>query len=29
MPGLIPGIHVLSIRKKKDRDVRDKLGHDG
>jgi len=29
MPGLVPGIHVLVARKKKDVDGRDKPGHDG
>jgi len=29
VPGLVPGIHVLSIGRKKDRDSRDKPGHDG
>jgi hypothetical protein len=28
MPGLVPGIHVLSPREKKDVDGRDKPGHD-
>jgi len=28
MPGLVPGIHVLSFRSKKDVDGRDKPGHD-
>jgi hypothetical protein len=28
MPGLVPGIHVLSLRSKKDVDGRDKPGHD-
>src|SRR5258708_12152230 len=29
MPGLVPGIHVLLFREKKDVDGRDKPGHDG
>jgi hypothetical protein len=29
MPGLVPGIHVLLYRGKKDVDGRDKPGHDG
>jgi hypothetical protein len=29
MPGLVPGIHVLSFSSKKDVDGRDKPGHDG
>ena len=29
MPGLVPGIHVLTIRKKEGVDGRDKPGHDG
>ena len=29
MPGLVPGIHVLQSRSKKDVDGRDKPGHDG
>jgi hypothetical protein len=28
MPGLVPGIHVLKRRRKKDVDGRDKPGHD-
>jgi hypothetical protein len=28
MPGLVPGIHVLAARGKKDVDGRDKPGHD-
>jgi hypothetical protein len=28
MPGLVPGIHVFSSRRKKDVDGRDKPGHD-
>jgi hypothetical protein len=28
MPGLVPGIHVLKYRGKKDVDGRDKPGHD-
>ena len=28
MPGLVPGIHVLKHRSKKDVDGRDKPGHD-
>jgi hypothetical protein len=28
MPGLVPGIHVLSATSKKDVDGRDKPGHD-
>ena len=29
MPGLVPGIHVLTVLSKKDVDGRDKPGHDG
>ena len=29
MPGLVPGIHVLTLSPKKDVDGRDKPGHDG
>ena len=29
MPGLVPGIHVLTTVGKKDVDGRDKPGHDG
>ena len=29
MPGLVPGIHVLAFRQRKDVDGRDKPGHDG
>jgi hypothetical protein len=29
MPGLVPGIHVLTGSDKKDVDGRDKPGHDG
>ena len=29
MPGLVPGIHVLTASRKKDVDGRDKPGHDG
>jgi hypothetical protein len=29
MAGLVPAIHVLGNRKKKDVDARDKPGHDG
>jgi hypothetical protein len=29
MPGLVPGIHVLTVYSKKDVDGRDKPGHDG
>jgi hypothetical protein len=28
MPGLVPGIHVLNVVRKKDVDGRDKPGHD-
>jgi hypothetical protein len=28
MPGLVPGIHVLASRSKKDVDGRDEPGHD-
>ena len=28
MPGLVPGIHVLSLFERKDVDGRDKPGHD-
>jgi hypothetical protein len=28
MPGLVPGIHVLALYRKKDVDGRDKPGHD-
>jgi hypothetical protein len=28
MPGLVPGIHVLGLRKRKDADGRDKPGHE-
>jgi hypothetical protein len=28
MPGLVPGIHVLSAQEKEDVDGRDKPGHD-
>jgi hypothetical protein len=28
MPGLVPGIHVLWLRQKKNVDGRDKPGHD-
>jgi hypothetical protein len=28
MPGLVPGIHVLTVGSKKDVDGRDKPGHD-
>jgi hypothetical protein len=29
MPGLVPGIHVLTAFEKEDVDGRDKPGHDG
>jgi hypothetical protein len=29
MPGLVPGIHVLTARQQKDVDGRDEPGHDG
>jgi hypothetical protein len=29
MPGLVPGIHVLTLSPQKDVDGRDKPGHDG
>jgi hypothetical protein len=29
MPGLVPGIHVLTVQREKDVDGRDKPGHDG
>ncbi len=29
MPGLVPGIHVLTVSPNKDMDGRDKPGHDG
>jgi hypothetical protein len=28
MPGLVPGIHVLSVPERKDEDGRDEPGHD-
>ena len=28
MPGLVPGIHVLTVQQQKDVDGRDKPGHD-
>jgi len=28
MPGLVPGIHVLGLSRRKDVDGRDKPGHD-
>jgi hypothetical protein len=28
MPGLVPGIHALNVRKQEDVDGRDKPGHD-
>jgi hypothetical protein len=28
MPGLVPGIHVFSVREKEDMDGRNKSGHD-